>query len=315
MTNNPLVSVIIPTYNREKYIVDALESVLAQSYNNLEIIVVDDGSTDNTIKILKERYKDSDIVFIYKENEGVSSARNVGIKAAIGDYIAFLDSDDEWLPEKLKIQIEYSKKYPELSMIATEYYNIDENGKVMGVSEQYKGFQSEKDFILLRLLFEPPLIPSTLLIKKQVFNKVGEFDEQLSTAVDLDFNIRAVVADEKIGIIREPLLRYKVHNIGISKACRSRDNRFKVVNKFLDGNPGFFTKYSSEVKRSLSMAYYNYARTLLHEGFMSVARKKLIDSLSYKISLDAILLYLKSLVKSAIPGRLINWFKCQRLDK
>ncbi|MCK4819314.1 glycosyltransferase family 2 protein, partial [bacterium] len=108
----PNVSVIIPTCNRAEYITQAIDSVLAQTYTDYEIIVVDDGSTDNTKEVM-EPYMDR-IRYIYQENAGVSAARNTGIKAAKGDWVAFLDSDDEWLPGKLAVQIRAVERHPQL---------------------------------------------------------------------------------------------------------------------------------------------------------------------------------------------------------
>ena len=106
------VSVIIPTYNRAEYVTHAIDSVLAQTYTDYEIIVVDDGSADNTKDVLLP-YMDR-IRYIYQENAGLSAARNTGIKAAKGDWIAFLDSDDEWLPGKLAVQMRAVERHPQL---------------------------------------------------------------------------------------------------------------------------------------------------------------------------------------------------------
>ena len=108
MQDEPLVSVIIPTYNRAHYVVEAVESVLAQTHKNIEIIVVDDGSTDGAEEIL-DPYKDR-IRYFYQENQGVSAARNLGIRNANGQYLAFLDSDDLWLPDKTELQLNFLKE-------------------------------------------------------------------------------------------------------------------------------------------------------------------------------------------------------------
>jgi len=105
LSNRPTVSVVIPTYNRDFCIVQTLETVFNQTYTDYEVIVVDDGSTDNTSQLINGRYKEK-VKYIYQSNAGVSIARNTGIQAAQGDWIAFLDSDDEWLPEKLRYQME-----------------------------------------------------------------------------------------------------------------------------------------------------------------------------------------------------------------
>src|SRR3990170_2838516 len=115
----PKVSVIIPTYNREKYIVETLQSVFAQTFTDYEVIVIDDGSTDNTADVLRP-YLDR-IVYIRKPNGGQGSARNVGIKVAKGEYIAFLDSDDLWMPEKLELQVKYLDNNKDAGLVFTDY--------------------------------------------------------------------------------------------------------------------------------------------------------------------------------------------------
>ena len=133
MENTPIISVIIPTYNRENMIGYAIKSVLNQTFKNLEIIVVDDGSTDNTEEIIRD-FKDKRVKYIkkYKKNRGISVARNIGIKVARGKYIAPLDSDDEWLPEKLDKQIKILQDGPpELGVVYSNSCYIDKSGKNM----------------------------------------------------------------------------------------------------------------------------------------------------------------------------------------
>lgn len=302
MIAQPFVSVIIPTYNRGKFIKKAIESVLSQTYRNYEIIVVDDGSTDKTGEVLKEFHGRSEIIYLYKENGGVSSARNMGIKKAKGDYIAFLDSDDTWMPQKLERQIEYISDNPEKVMVGTEFVIYDDSGNKLGKSGLTDEFPADKNELLVYLLSKPPLLPSTLMIKKEVFDIVGGFDEDLSTAVDLDFNIRAALKDIKMAIVDESLMKYIAHKDGISKACRSHKNRFRAINKLLDGHPEFRNVNERVINRSLGRAYFNYAKTLLHEGYMRDARSQLTKSFSYHKSGDTVLLYFKSILKSIIVG-------------
>ena len=119
------VSVIIPSYNSSRYLSQAIESVLAQSYKEFEIIVVDDGSTDNTRKAV-EKFKDN-VIYLYKSNGGPASARNLGISKSIGEYIAFLDADDYWLPKKLKTQIDFIKKHEEFALIHSNTWVFEES--------------------------------------------------------------------------------------------------------------------------------------------------------------------------------------------
>jgi glycosyltransferase involved in cell wall biosynthesis len=173
--SQPFISVIIPTYNREKYIKSTVDSVLAQTYKNYEIIVVDDGSKDSTKQILNQ-YGDK-IRYIYQVNAGVHTARNVGIKASKGDWIAFLDDDNIWLADKLQKQVDcINRTSVEVCYTNFEIFNEerrwpayqDKDGKIEKViTEPYAIF----------LYGAPPLSISTLLAKKSLFEKTGYFDE------------------------------------------------------------------------------------------------------------------------------------------
>ena len=124
----PLVSVVIPTYNRAGFLPDAIGSVLAQSYANIEIIVIDDGSTDNTRSVLQP-FEDK-IRYLTSNHVGAAHARNMGMMAAKGKYIAFLDSDDQYLPGKLALQIEFLEKNPELKVVCSNFSGKREDGEV-----------------------------------------------------------------------------------------------------------------------------------------------------------------------------------------
>ena len=178
MANNPLISVLIPTYNNGKYIKQAIESVYAQSYDNIEIIVIDDGSTDNTKEVLK-RYKN--IKYFYIEHKGIPFARNVALEKAKGEYIAFLDSDDYWLPEKLNTQIQYFKDHPNCEIVFTKYENFFEEENI----KKNKRAINEKK----REAMEHHILPSAL-IKKSLFEKYGVFDENFQIGEDSEFIYR-----------------------------------------------------------------------------------------------------------------------------
>jgi len=169
-SENAMVSVVIPTYNRAPYVTMAIESALAQSYQDYEIIVVDDGSTDGTRDVL-EPYRDR-IRYMYQDNKGVSAARNTGIQESRGEWIAFLDSDDEWLPNKLEIQIGYVKSYPEICLVAANMTVIKPHGDTVSLFNA-KGFDKiAGEFLyierpLIQLLRYNFAYPSTLLLKSQ----------------------------------------------------------------------------------------------------------------------------------------------------
>ena len=199
MKNNPLVSVIIPTYNRAWALAEAIDSVLVQDYNNFELIIVDDGSTDNTPNLLNEFA--GKLKLIRQENAGVSAARNRGIAAARGDFIAFLDSDDTWLPQKLSGQMDFMIRCPEALICQTQEIWIRNNTRVNPRACHKK---------LSGMIFEPSLAlclvsPSAVMIKKNLFDKVGYFDERLSACEDYDLWLR-VSCRFPVYLVDEPLV-------------------------------------------------------------------------------------------------------------
>lgn len=179
---NPKVSVVIPTYNRSHLIARAIQSVLDQTYQDLEIIIVDDGSTDSTEEIVKS-FKNDNIIYIqHNINKGPSAARNTGIKASKGEYIAFQDSDDEWLPEKLEKQIDVFCNSPlEVGVVYTSIIRI-ENDKKIYIPRDC--FTLKEGKIHDELLKENFVGTPAVLIKKECFEKTKYFDENLPALED-----------------------------------------------------------------------------------------------------------------------------------
>lgn len=168
MTSGPLVSIIIATYNRERYVNAAIESALAQTYRPIEIIVVDDGSTDGTSDTLGE-YMDR-INYIRQDNQGEACARNTGIDHSTGEFIAILDSDDVWLPDKLEIQIALMCDQPEISMVATQAVPIDTEGNWLTTTASFP-HQGRGPVRLETILLDSPLVASTLVIRRNCLPK------------------------------------------------------------------------------------------------------------------------------------------------
>jgi glycosyltransferase involved in cell wall biosynthesis len=182
----PKVSVIIPAYNAAPYTVEAIESVLNQTFKDFEIIVVDDGSTDNTKELLQPYVDDCRINYIYKENGGASSARNMGIRASKGQYIACLDCDDLWLPEKLEICTEFLENNPKIGLVYTRVFFIDSHGNNVGTS----GGRCKSGMIFEKLIVKNFIMNSTPVVKKECFTKVGLFDESVFHPADWDMWLR-----------------------------------------------------------------------------------------------------------------------------
>lgn len=207
-----LVSVIIPVYNRENTIQRAINSVLCQTYINLELLVIDDGSTDQTIEIVSS-YRDERVRLICQmEHVGANKARNIGIANAKGEYIAFQDSDDEWLPDKLMIQMNYMKKYAFDACYSSYYCHHDNRITIIPLDYENR-VKYEK--CIKEVLREGNSIGTpTMILHKKVLDKLHEkaFDEELPRLQDYDFAIR-IAKHIPIGYIDKPLLHaYKSTN-------------------------------------------------------------------------------------------------------
>ena len=230
----PKISIIIPCYNQAKYLQYTLESVQNQTFNNWECIVVDDGSKDNSAQIIQNYIKKNNrFNYIFQENRGLSAARNMGILASKGSFIAFLDSDDLWDPKMLEKTIEYLDNNSEISIVSGAWDHIDEKGQTItsklgpSVSDNY--FQD----LLLWNLFP---IHATLS-RKEIFEKCGCFDTNLTACEDWDFWIRAASAGYKFGYIHDLIAHYRRHMNCMSLDIeRMEKNYFHVINKFYSKN-------------------------------------------------------------------------------
>ena len=208
------VSVIIPTFNRLSLISRAIDSVLSQTIKPFEIIVVDDGSSDNTSNFIKNNYKS--VKLIKQKNLGVSKARNVGIKNSSGDWIALLDSDDEWKKNKLEVQIKSLSEYDYYSVCHTNEIWIRNGIRV----NQKKRHQKYGGDIFVKCLDICRISPSSIIFKKNIINEVGWFDEGLSICEDYDLWLR-ITANYKILFIDKPLInKFGGHSDQLSKSVK-----------------------------------------------------------------------------------------------
>lgn len=216
----PLVTVITPLYNAEKYIAETIESVINQSYQNWEMIIVDDCSTDNSREIVKEyEKKDRRIRLIESESNfgGPARPRNIGLDNAKGEYIAFLDADDVWLSEKLEIQVSFLKKNPDVDICHTLANVIDENSKFQGFFENQRVYKKLKPFISRNnILFYTNNININSTLMK--FNNVLKFEEDknLVALEDWKYWIDSQRNCKKIVLLDDVLLNYRVHQSSIS---------------------------------------------------------------------------------------------------
>lgn len=208
----PKVSVIISTYNRAEYLKKAIASVLAQTFKDFELLIVDDCSSDNTSQLV-ENSTDTRIRYIRNNsNKGIAAVRNIGVNNSIGTYIAFLDDDDEWLPDKLEMQVRMLEpSSPKLGAIYTGVASINTaNNKVVKITiPQYRGN------ILKRILLQNFITTSSIVLKKACFEKIGLFDEKITYAEDFDMWIR-ISKEFEFDYVEEPLVKHRIHENSIS---------------------------------------------------------------------------------------------------
>ncbi len=216
------VAAIIITYNYGRFVGQAIESVLEQTLRPDEIIVVDDGSTDDTAEVVA-RYAHEGVRHIYKENGGQSSACNVGIKESASELIAFLDADDKWLPDKIERQVEHMRRHPEVGLITGSEWETDEAGRKVWLMER-KLLDSAS--IYPRILVENYIgTPSLVMVRRECFDHVGIFDEKIRLAQDWDLWIR-VARSYPIAVLGEPLILYRRHGASISAGSGAMWKRY-----------------------------------------------------------------------------------------
>jgi glycosyltransferase involved in cell wall biosynthesis len=225
----PSVSVIIPTFDRKRFLAEALDSVRAQTFADVEVVVVDDGSTDGTEEMLLGF---AGVRCIRQENRGVSSARNEGIRSSAGELVAFLDSDDLWKPEKLARQVDYHREHPDAWISQTGEVWI-RNGKRQNPRNRHRKFGG---WIFRECLPLCIVSPSAVMMKRELFREVGLFDESLPACEDYDMWLR-VSSRFPIHLVPEPLVvKRGGHPDQLSASVEALDRyRIRALQKILDG--------------------------------------------------------------------------------
>ncbi len=228
-----IVSVIIPAYNRGRYIRQTVESVLNQTYTDIELIVIDDGSTDDTRDIL-EGYGDRITLLEHeaRQNRGQSASINLGLDRARGKYLAILDSDDYWEPDKIESQVGYLQRHPEVGLVYGNGTAVSGNGEFLyDIYTPGHREESKPEKVLVDCYFS---LPSNALMRKSLLKKAGYFDETLRAGQDHDMAIR-IAEIARLAYIDRPLFHYRRHNESISKsnngAVSRWNNGFVILEK------------------------------------------------------------------------------------
>jgi len=285
----PLVSVIIPAYNAAEYILDALESVFSQHYNNIEVIVVNDGSTDTTRDLVSSYPKP--IIFLDQENMGSAVARSKGIAAAHGKYIAFLDSDDLWLPGKLSSQVVFLEDNEEYGLVYSNWvtWKANDDGEFVE-----KDFVNQRDNIYLsqplsgwlyeQLLNDCVVWTSSVLIRQQICQEVGDFDTSLRRGQDYDYWIRVsrITLMHKLDAIHAV---YRIHKNSISSNIHDVNYEYCVLSKAIKewgySCPSGKKVNQQMVSKRLAQVSFEFGYRHFYEGDPNIGLRSMLVSIRH----------------------------------
>jgi glycosyltransferase involved in cell wall biosynthesis len=257
----PKVSVIIPTYNRGHLIVETLNSVFAQRFTNYEIIVVDDESTDDTEEVLKDFVLSGKIQYIRQDKGGQGKARNTGINASKGEFIAFLDSDDKFVDDTLVQQLEVHTQYPEAGLVHGDFIKFDNRGNDLGIRDTsfFSGYIYPEILLYWKTLMATPCV----MIRRSFMDQVGFFDESLKAQEDLDYWRRIARVAPFVHIPRV-LAKIRSHSGSMSSDKTHAADTYKVYfQKAFEDDPTLDRSFRSY---AMSNMYLNIARNLMGEG-------------------------------------------------
>lgn len=290
----PQISVVIPSYNCGPYIAEALDSVLGQTYSDLEIIVVNDGSTDNTGEIIKP-YRDT-IIYIEQQNRGLPAARNVGIRAASGDYIALLDADDSWIPNKLDQQMPRFSDL-EVGIVCSDVSVTYSDGRFLPSFLAERPLATE-GYIIDNYIQSRFLFPSTMIFRRQCFDQVGLFDEEMFACEDMELFMKMCLR-WKVALVREQLVIRREGGYNIT-ANHEKLGRYTILafRKFLAAEPELKPSTKKIVKEELGRQCWYRAYTAYSTSNLPEARKCLIDSMRF----DA------ANIRRCMPLLIASWF-------
>ncbi len=313
MTPDTLVSVIIPTYNCAPFLRLAVQSALDQDYANKEIIVIDDGSTDDTAEVLSGF--GSRISVMSQQNAGIASARNAGIKAARGSLIAFLDSDDYWLPGKLRKQAEYLAAHPDVDAVYCAWHEWrPESLNELQIpahwieGSQRPGIEESKSGMLYnKLLQDCIILTSTLMLRRSTAEMVGPFDPGLRRGQDYDYWIR-LSRVTPIHKLKAALALYRIHSESITHQPHRDNYPCLVIEKALAEwgpvGPDGATTPEGTIRRVLAKHWFDFGYLHLKRGDARLACRAFLRSGRLRpTSLKTWLNAGRSLVKSAFSGK------------
>lgn len=279
---NPLVSIVITTFNRSKLLARALDSALKQTFNDLEVIVIDDGSTDNT-RAMVEIYAKEDprIKYFFQENKGVVGAKNAGIKESHGDYIAFLDSDDIWMPEKLAKQVATLKADKDIGLVYSNARIITNEGAATGkiyIKTHEKSIATDEYF--QRMIIRDFIPLSSIIVRREVFSTCGLIREDFHGSDDYEWLLRLLSNGVKFSYIDEVLMEYRLtHNSDSSDLHLRHKITLRILKIYAQKLQNVSPNYTRQLKKRYAQAYYGLGYANYEKNNLKEAREALRNSI------------------------------------
>lgn len=284
----PLVSVVVPCYNHEKYVTETIESIVNQTYKNIELIVIDDGSNDSSVEVIQELVDKYGFTFIHRPNKGLSATLNEGIGLSKGKYFSAIASDDYWALSKIEKQVKMMEVDKNIVMSFTEFKEVDENNNING-----KGKYSNRNnpiYNFENVLMYADLPPASLLMRLEQLQKIGGFSEELRVE-DLHVWLNLLKDGGYAKIVPEPLAYYRIHdNNTHSNDLMITREHFRTVNMFLDKHKEFRKNILNEwalrnaniLARNHKKESLSYFKYLSSSSFLNIRLYKIIYKLMFR---------------------------------
>lgn len=308
-----MISVVIPLYNKEKQIAHTLQSVLNQTFQDFEVVIVDDGSTDGSVSEV-EKFSDLRIRLIHQKNAGVSAARNRGIEEAKSDLIAFLDADDEWKPEYLATQYQLSQKYPDCNVFACNYDFRDMKGKITPTIIRKLPFTGEdgilSNYFEVASCSHPPLWTSAVVVKKQAIQAIGGFPVGIKSGEDLLTWARLAVND-KIAYSKISLAVFIRDEILFNKDQKQRIPEVEdIVGKELL-NIYAENRTMRGLNSYLALWHKMRTRIFIEKGHRRLALKECLISMKYDINIKIIVFFVLIILPISFSKKIFRYSNTQ----
>jgi glycosyltransferase involved in cell wall biosynthesis len=287
---DPLVSVVMPAYNASSFIAEAIRSVVDQDYPNMELIVIDDGSSDGTPEIAA--HFGNQVQIVRQQNAGPAAARNRGLEAAKGDFIAFLDADDVWLPSKLTAQVRYLQDHPETGVVFGGFmlWPPTADGAFVPPPEPHNADGPLKlvaacsGWIYKDLLLDSAICIITAMVRRSVIETIGNFDESLRTGEDYDFWLR-VSRQFRADKLDRTVARYRLHPGGTTNFPRQENNEYQVLQRTLARHgpkgPDSLTPTARALRVRLFKLCFDHGYLHIRNGSPTIAQRSFGAAIAY----------------------------------